>query len=67
MGLWDDARCVHVTAGHCPHCHCLKYVRVRSEANGDGTVTRKCVCERCSRRFKLVIELPETGNSDEGV
>ena len=59
---WADAPCCFVTAPSCSHCGHLEYITVRSEANGDGSVTRKAICRQCSGRFKIVVELPENGN-----
>jgi hypothetical protein len=61
---WQDCPIVFVTLPACPYCGTTGFITVRSEANGDGSVTRKSVCRRCSERFKLVIELPNSGNHD---
>jgi len=61
---WADAPLTFVVAPHCPRCLALRPVIVRSEANGDGSVTRKAVCRRCSKKFKIVVELPDSGSSD---
>ena len=59
---WTDAPCITVVAPACPICRALRPIIVRTEQNGDGSVTRKSVCRRCSERFKIVVELPEFGN-----
>ncbi|HJN11961.1 MAG: hypothetical protein QGG09_22360 [Pirellulaceae bacterium] len=61
---WDSAPLVFVTAIHCPHCLGLRPISVRSAANGDGSTTRRYVCRECSRRFVLVVELPEFGRAE---
>lgn len=59
---WADAPTIFVTAPACPACNTPRPIIVRSEANGDGSMTRKAVCRRCSQRFKICVELPEFGN-----
>lgn len=61
---WTDAPCIFIEAPACPACQALRPIIVRSEANGDGSTTRKAICRRCSERFKIVVELPEFGNSE---
>jgi hypothetical protein len=60
---WQDAPEVVVHAPACPRCWSPDYTLVRSEANGDGSTTRKATCSRCHRRFKIIVEpLPEIDN-----
>ena len=59
MASWDEVECVFIEAVACPHCGSTKPITVRSEQNGDGSVTRKSICRRCSRRFKVVVEISE--------
>lgn len=69
---WHNAEIVFVPAVACPHCHATRLITVRSDRGGDGSVSRKSICRRCSMRFVVVIEpaeensepLPEFG-SDE--
>lgn len=61
---WANTPVVFVMAPACPACAALRPIIIRSEANGDGSTTRKAVCRRCSERFKIVVELPEIGNTD---
>jgi len=63
---WQDCLCVFVEAPACPHCRSLRFVRVRSQAGGDGSVTRRCICAACSRRFNVVVELPDGSLPDTG-
>jgi hypothetical protein len=62
---WQDAPLVFITAAACPACGAGKPLIVRSEANGDGSTTRKAICRRCSERFKIVVELPEFGSDED--
>ena len=61
---WSDVPCIFVEAPACPMCRMVRPIIIRSEQNGDGSVTRKAVCRRCSARFKIVVELPEIGKQD---
>jgi hypothetical protein len=61
---WADCPLVVVTAPACP-CGSLEYTTQRSEANGDGTTTRKAICRECGHPFKIAIELPYFGNQDD--
>jgi hypothetical protein len=61
---WADAPMVVITLPGCPWCGAVKPILVRSEDNGDGSVTRKVICRQCSGRFKIVVELPEIGNEE---
>jgi hypothetical protein len=46
----------------CPQCGHEKYDRVRTNANGDGSSTKLCVCRACGRSYKICCEFPESGN-----
>ena len=64
---WNDAPLLTVFVSPpavCPQCCAAKPIIFRTEANGDGSSTRKCVCRRCSQRFKVVVEIAKFG-SDE--
>jgi hypothetical protein len=62
---WAEVPPVTIYRAACPRCWADEYHVVRSEANGDGSVTRKAVCDRCHRRFKIIVEpLPEFGRDD---
>lgn len=63
---WADAPTASIIAPHCPLCLALRPIIVRSEQNGDGSVTRKAVCRECSQRIKIVVELPIFGSADCG-
>lgn len=62
---WANVAYVFVTAPACTSCGSTDLLTIRSEANGDGSVTRKTVCRVCSTRFKVVVELPSCGNLEE--
>jgi hypothetical protein len=60
---WADAPCVVVYRPACPLCWSVEYILIRTEPNGDGSVTRKAVCSCCNKKFKICVEpLPEFGN-----
>lgn len=46
----------------CPACGHAKPIISRTEANGDGSSTRKAICRRCSQRFKVAVEIASLGN-----
>jgi thiol-disulfide isomerase/thioredoxin len=53
---WHDVPLVFIVAPSCPHCRAGKPIIIRSQTENDGSVTRRCVCRQCSRRFLLVVE-----------
>ena len=59
---WSAVPIVFVTLPTCRHCGSPDYTTSRSEASDDGSTTRKAICDRCSRPFKICCELPESGN-----
>jgi len=61
---WQDVPIVFVTLPTCAACGSPDYERVRSEGNGDGSVTRKAICRACGEPYKICVELPEPGNCD---
>jgi hypothetical protein len=60
---WQAAPYVFVVAPSCPHCGSAGYSKVRSEAGGDGSTTRKVICRGCSEPYRIVIELPDSGKT----
>ncbi len=64
MNAWHDAPLIFTTAIHCPLCFAVRPIPVRCAANGDGSTTRRYVCRECSRRFVVVVELPEYGRAE---
>lgn len=64
---WQDAPTVTIFVvpappAPCPQCGYQKSIITRTDDNGDGSSTRKCVCKRCSSRFKVVVEIAKLGN-----
>lgn len=66
---WAETPWVFVRRPTCPTCGCPDYVRIRTERGDETSVTRKAVCRRCSQRYRILVELPETGNGrfDDGI
>lgn len=56
---WTDAPLVFIQAATCPACGAGRPLTVRSAQGGDGSVSRRSVCRRCSQRFVVVVEFPE--------
>ncbi len=57
---WPTCPMVVVPQMHCPRCLAVRPIVVRTmPAERDGSVTRRCVCSRCSARFLWIIEPPE--------
>jgi hypothetical protein len=44
---WSKAPVVFVTVPTCPGCGSRQYHRTRTDANGDGSATRKVICRAC--------------------
>jgi hypothetical protein len=61
---WADAPMVFVVIPTCPSCGSTRYSRVRTENGGDGSATKKVICNECSGAYKIVLELPESGNGE---
>ena len=67
---WANTEIVTVDIPTCPRCLFRgrvesRNIAVRSEANGDGTRTRKVICCCCSTPFRILFELPEGGNGED--
>lgn len=58
MTSWSTAPYVFRLAICCPFCGCLQRIITRSELFDDGVRCQKSVCERCSERYKVLLELP---------
>jgi hypothetical protein len=63
---WTACPLVFIPMPACPACGAVRPITVRSEAGGDGSVSRKSVCRKCSTRFVIVAEppLPEFGKAE---
>ncbi len=50
----------------CPHCDSRSPpIYVRAADQGDGSILRKLICQRCSGAFRIVQEaLPSSGNQE---
>ena len=40
----------------CPECGCRRLLAIRTDRNGDETITRRCRCADCGRRIDVVVE-----------
>ena len=61
---WSAVPLVVTDQATCPHCASTRKPHlVRSEANGDETLTAKRICRDCSQPFKELIQfrLPNFG------
>ena len=58
---WSKAPVVFITRPCCPHCQHEKYDRSWTESNGDGSVTKFCVCRGCGEQYKIS-DFPVSGN-----
>lgn len=59
---WETTPAVFVYRPACPHCGSERYVRTKTRDAGEGCATRFCICEGCSKPFKIIVEpMPETG------
>jgi hypothetical protein len=63
---WDDTLFAElpIYVVYCPHCD-GDGKPARSPNNGDGTRTRRLVCVRCGKRYRVVVPtepLPFAGN-----
>jgi hypothetical protein len=49
----------------CPHCGASRRFILKSLRGGDGSVSRRCLCRSCLRRYIVVVELsPTTGGCE---
>ena len=60
---WSVVPECHVERPSCPLCGSFRYDRVRTTDQGDGSILRQVVCRGCLGPFKLILEVPETGNT----
>jgi len=61
---WADADYCYIEIPTCrdPDCRSPEYMRVRSEAAGDGSRIKKVVCTKCGEKYKILLELPDSGS-----
>ncbi len=52
----DDYDPVYIRWARCPACDSRNVQTIRSEQNGDGTVTRRSQCRDCFIKFRVVVE-----------
>jgi transposase-like protein len=64
---WAAAPVVYVVVATCPSCGSPRYRRSKTTGagNSDGSRTRRVACESCATNYKIVTELPASGNADE--
>jgi hypothetical protein len=59
---WEDVPCVFVPAPTCPSCGSTEYERSKTTGSlSTGGKVKRVRCRECDERYKIVIELPETG------
>ena len=68
---WSDCPLVFLPpppVAHCPRCGVAgPHGIVRSRAEADRSVTRRCVCRTCNQRFVVVVDpdgLPAAGKTE---
>ena len=61
--IWLACPIVEVVKPACPFCGHEAYIPNRTFQNGDGSTTRRCICERCSKPYIVAVEklLPNFG------
>ena len=64
---WSATPMVFVVLPVCDHCGSPKYDRVRTAGGGDGSVTKKVICRECGHPYRIILELPETGNLQSAI
>ena len=66
---WRTAPMVFCFQPCCPYCGEPRWAKVRTMDNCDGSRTKLCVCANpdCGEHFKIILEVPESGNSQEVV
>jgi len=63
---WADAPIQYIDIPVCQHCGATKFIKIRTEAAGDGSFSRKLICRTCSRKTLAVFELPEIDLPETG-
>ena len=53
---FEAERYVFAAKPRCPLCECIDLQTLRSQKNGDGTITQRKRCRSCDHRFSVVWE-----------
>lgn len=63
---WASAPYRFIEIATCPDpaCRSPDYKKIRTEKASDGTKMKKVICRKCGSPYKIVLELPETGNDE---
>jgi len=57
MTTWQDTPTIIIPRARCPHCGDMTPPHIyRSYAGGDGSMTRRCICRSCSRKYAILID-----------
>jgi hypothetical protein len=65
MTTWDSEPFVVIEKILCPWCAATSgRLVVRSELSADGSTTRRCICKGCSRRYVVILELPQSSRAE---
>jgi DNA-directed RNA polymerase subunit RPC12/RpoP len=60
MTNWQDCPTIVIPRARCPRCGSITPpIIFRSMSGGDDSVTRRCVCRDCSRKYVILID-PDT-------
>ena len=61
---WSTTYVIRIAAERCPFCGATDRVKVRTNRNTDGKPEKCCVCKKCSRRYRVLVDdelLPVSG------
>jgi transposase-like protein len=64
MTTWRFAPFTIRVSDHCPTCLSTDAIHVRTQSERDGSRSRRYICRRCSQRYVVVIEPPQTGKTE---
>lgn len=62
-GTWSDAPYIFMTLPGCHYCGHSEFIITKTVSQSDGSKLRKCLCSNCSKKNRIVVELPNPGNS----
>ena len=54
--IWENAEMVFIYRPRCPACSGVGHRTLRSDADADGSVTRRTLCRTCGCKFKVIVE-----------